>query len=1579
MSNANASGAPDAAELPTEELLTSDLHQFAKYYEEFLRTGATGATSTYTHLDKVDRKGLAAPLPSFGIGFEDAVERDAIHLSLRPPDSVEIDASDDSEDGAEDRAEDADEDQTADLRDENNDGSTEGDLERLSKAARSIFRRQQRDPHNRETLLGLGAIGRRTSRGIRVGPLLYWEVTLKYDAAQQRLSVFKRSSQPEINTLILDQFLEDHQDIEAVLSDMIAALSTEEGGLMPSTIDKLFRIVAGHSPDPRALESSLSTDTNMREWFKLLRRLGQGYWRSAFIANGPRSHAFLLRDLRKLLDADLAQGESALASLLSRDPPRKLEGLETPPFSFSESADGKAPLYFPLQSNPAQRSVARKMEKADILTVQGPPGTGKSLTIANLVAHLVASGRSVLVTSHQRKAIEVVAKHLSPLKDLALPLVEGDRESVAKLKSQLEALLEGSRPSLAKARGDVRQGEEALDELDRSLRRLAYRFQELRQTEHENFTEVRKYADLRELDVINVEDIVSSASSDEIEAALPRWIDLYLAIGPEQDRLNTLLRPLGETTTRVRETRVASAISRLAEFGEALLDGPIPEEVGQTRDWLSKRMNSPAEATRYLEALVTWLGSEGQVLVHSFEQLATPNLSRPDALVSWEGAARAIGTEDLARMAEQTRRHQEWFEEQSARYGTPERLTAVDRATVSGHLKILETKGESWWRWWVDPSVRLARRELQSYGIERRASLASDLDRLGHRVEWSGRLDRLETIRDAISQPMASHGLTLSDDLSPDRLSRYLHRCLAVLSLLESAPAHALEAISKRATPHAKSCTREWAASLVEHARAVIDEVGRTEWIARFREDVPRGPSWDARLTGLADAVAGGEQLHGSARDTATELLELRSLFDPFIEMTDLQQGTLLPIQHTLDDLREQLTTSGSRPAWTNKISDVLDAHRLGALLRGSLSADPDDITDIARRLREGEGRRRSFITEIVQRRRILNQTQALEEPARRQELLKLRRLLGSRRLTNSLISLRDQIDYRSLLTAVPAWVCTIDDAARLFPPLAGLFDVVIIDEASQCPQTVLMPLALRARKMVVVGDENQLQPTFGRFIPRSQVEALKQKYRINTHPMGMFVEGHSSLLQATDYRANTSEFLNEHFRCEPPIIAWSNDQFYHNRLRILTHRRGGGFGPAISNRLLADADEDRDQSVNPVEAKAVVREVRRLIEATRSPDMTIGVISPFRPQADLIQGLLEREFRSDPEKLSKHQIVASTADGFQGDERDIILYSFRQGPSSTPASIRPLDRQPERFNVAFTRARRMTINFLSTTVDRLPEGSRIRSWMNHSLMVENGEFGTAGPAGEDHFDSEFERDVCGRLRDRGLNVTTQVPCGPFRIDLVAKDSAGRVLAVECDGSWKHDQFGNLRPEDYQRQDLIERAGWVVHRVSGRRYLLDPVREIDRICEVLSERSTEEEQAILEGMAEDFAGAVDELREADSTPSPAAVEDEEETAPPSPQVDTDQSANRDVPQAQAARATERLELSLSEQEEIRRLIRWSLLQSRVRGRMFDTLMDMAERLDAMGHLERRDQRHLSLIRADAEREGFDPSRDPFLN
>ena len=174
--------------------------------------------------------------------------------------------------------------------------------------------------------------------------------------------------------------------------------------------------------------------------------------------------------------------------------------------------------------------------------------------------------------------------------------------------------------------------------------------------------------------------------------------------------------------------------------------------------------------------------------------------------------------------------------------------------------------------------------------------------------------------------------------------------------------------------------------------------------------------------------------------------------------------------------------------------------------------------------------------------------------------------------------------------------------------------------------------------------------------------------------------------------------------------------------------------------------------------------------------------------------------------------------------------------------------RQAERehiqgmLNVAFTRARDEIHIFHSADLSDfgMTSGSgAIRDWLEYCDQHADGR--TAAPVGaETQFakaQSEFEQQVMASLVSKDVKVTAQYPSCGFFIDIVAELNDSR-LAIECDGEiWHLDEHGELKQEDIERQEILERAGWKVIRIPYRSWRENPEAQLQRI---LSEFSNSE-------------------------------------------------------------------------------------------------------------------------------------------
>jgi len=509
-----------------------------------------------------------------------------------------------------------------------------------------------------------------------------------------------------------------------------------------------------------------------------------------------------------------------------------------------------------------------------------------------------------------------------------------------------------------------------------------------------------------------------------------------------------------------------------------------------------------------------------------------------------------------------------------------------------------------------------------------------------------------------------------------------------------------------------------------------------------------------------------------------------------------------------------------------NLFRRAIESYRLRLGVVADAEEFPEDTATLATKIKECQKSLADVIRTLLSARINNRLKQQCAPRSVHMELETLRKALRrGKKNFQSFEKLKSAVKYDAVLKAFPCWIMSIEDVCRVFPLEAGLFDVLIVDESSQCHLMGALPLLYRARAAIVVGDEKQLGNADVMFLAGPINDELKRRFGIDALPRSSTLDARTeSLLTLAKMWREGKVFLNEHFRSLPEIIKFCNDNFYSGSLRIMTH--GAKLPPdgVFEIRAITNAVEDEDK-INRQEAESLVRDLIRLMEDPRYEGLSFGVLSLFHEQAACIQNLLYSMLEEHPALLSREApepLIASTVDGFQGDERDVILYSFRYAPNSSP-NIFTIQRDDRRINVAFSRPRKKVICYISHALDRFPRGL-VRSYLEY---VRNPAIETS--PGLKPFDSPFEEEVCKKLQARTLRVDPQYPACGFSIDLVVTDDVGRRIAVECDGQFHYDDAGELRIEDLQRQEILERAKWHVVRVPSRRYWRDPDACIDEV------------------------------------------------------------------------------------------------------------------------------------------------------
>jgi len=394
-----------------------------------------------------------------------------------------------------------------------------------------------------------------------------------------------------------------------------------------------------------------------------------------------------------------------------------------------------------------------------------------------------------------------------------------------------------------------------------------------------------------------------------------------------------------------------------------------------------------------------------------------------------------------------------------------------------------------------------------------------------------------------------------------------------------------------------------------------------------------------------------------------------------------------------------------------------------------------------------------------------------------------------------------------SLKSMLPISAITSLSARRRLPFKEALYDLLIIDEASQCDIASMIPLLMRAKRVAVIGDKQQLnhicllsKQTDLTLILNNDIEA-RWSYRSSS--MYDLAEGMTEAENIIQLRDHHRSFLD--------IIQFSNQEFYDNTLRIATDysRLQSPNNPNDAKPILGMRWMDiKGKTIRPEtggaynlkEAECVIRVLRRL-SIELEFEGSIGVTTPFHLQADMITKALEQDAELRNHLELHNQILIDTVHKFQGDERDVIIFSPVVSEGTKSQSLMFLKSTGNLFNVAITRAR----SLLVTVGDKKYCKQCGVSYLEHFAEYSNG---SEAPTEQ----SEWELILQKALSDAGIPVTAQYHVDKYYLDLAIFHN-GKKLDIEVDGAMYHQAWtGELCYNDQLRNQALMREGWDVIR-----------------------------------------------------------------------------------------------------------------------------------------------------------------------
>ncbi len=414
----------------------------------------------------------------------------------------------------------------------------------------------------------------------------------------------------------------------------------------------------------------------------------------------------------------------------------------------------------------------------------------------------------------------------------------------------------------------------------------------------------------------------------------------------------------------------------------------------------------------------------------------------------------------------------------------------------------------------------------------------------------------------------------------------------------------------------------------------------------------------------------------------------------------------------------------------------------------------------------------------------------------------------------------------RKVSHLLPCWAVTSLSARGKLPFSPGYYDLVVFDEASQCDIASALPLLYRAKQAVVIGDPMQLSHISG--IHKHQDQQLLERFSL-TDGFLQWAYSWNSLFDMSNSYAKGENIvdLRDHHRSHADIINFSNEYFYEGKLRVATHydklKRPSKDAPGV-RWLQVTGETQRPPNggaYNPVEARAIVDQLRHLV-IDQGYRGSIGVVSPFRAQANLVKDLVNEDQELE-DRLIRLDFLSDTVHRFQGDERDLIVFSPVISTGATFQSTGFLKRNGNLFNVAITRARSMLLVVGDSIAAKTCEVEYLAAFANYIDEIDQskseeqdligGDCGPIYPTAVDRSKvSQWEVILYEALYNAGVRTIPQYPVEQYLLDFALVDGDRR-LNIEVDGERYHRSWtGELSRRDQIRNQRMFELGWDVIR-----------------------------------------------------------------------------------------------------------------------------------------------------------------------
>lgn len=1090
----------------------------------------------------------------------------------------------------------------------------------------------------------------------------------------------------------------------------------------------------------------------------------------------------------------------------------------------------KGELYFPKPFNEAQVNIVNRLEDNYGVTVQGPPGTGKTHTIANIICHYLATGRSVLVTSKGEPALSVLQDQIpEEIRALTISLLTNERQGMKQLEAAIELL--ASVVSQTNVR-DLKQEAESHER----------RIKGLQKSIHQIDAEIKEWG-LKQLNPID-----KKLSGMENEITAMELAELVIKDSGEHEWLKDNLSPSENNNPKFSDGDIAQLREARRKLGEdiayvnkklpMLQDLPDAAHIVSIHDDLSTAANitvlsndhhiaplavSVDKAVERARGLLPKLKNLQEILKIVDNNNWIKNIYHTWLQPKSDGSSDGL-FEDLFSALKKLVETRQVFVKTLVEVSDP----GSDKEVVSEALKRL-SEGKSAFSF-VSFGHKDEKNLINSIRVEGEHPSGVEqwllvIDYLAYQEEAHKFITRWNHIGEELDLPVLKH-----DFGSSFREPQAVHDQLVQIENFVKKDQVFVNSEITELFPHGLK------ADLLPYKKKEVDDAIKAIDLNTSRVSLGAQRS---KLQSLVDTLTNSDseisekilsflsETIGNPKCVSDEVMQ--SWLDFTSELGRLHKSSnhmrdVSVITQKIEDsgaslwaesLRRQLLITSNDDLTPTNWFETWQWKRKKGYLKGIDGRD--DLKELANKRRQQDDDLRKTFTELVRVKTNiglhLSMTERVQGSLMRfvAAIAKIGKGTGKRAPRYRKDAFRAMQDCYG---GVPCWIMPTWRISESLPSDYGSFDLVIIDEASQSDITAL-PAILRAKKLLIVGDDKQVSPTAS-FIAEDKILQLKHSFLRGQPFAELLLPGISVYDLANAIFPGQRIMLTEHFRCVEPIIRFSMKFYNEPLIPLRLPTASEKLNPPLIDVYVKDAKRNDRTYVNETEALAILAEIKCIVNDQKFSGRSIGVVSLIGAnQARYIQELLLSELGEDV--YQDFKIACGDAATFQGKERDIMFLSMVVGSGQGVALTKR--EYEQRINVALSRARDRMYLYRSLDESDLSNESDLRlKILNHfkNPMPQQQQFDNP----IELCDSGFERDVYKRLVEKGYNVFPQVKVGPYSIDLVIEGENDRRLAVELDGDKYHPPEQWL--DDWKRQRTMERVGWKFWRCWGSSYTIDP-------------------------------------------------------------------------------------------------------------------------------------------------------------